>query len=221
MDIGRAFTYPFEDKDWLKKIAIGGLVALIPIVNFIAIGYAFRQLRNLLEGQELPLPEWDDWGGDFMLGLIPAIAAIVYVIPGWILQAIGGALTRSDSGFVTLLGLGFVCLTTLYGIAYAAVLPAMYVQYARTREFNAFFQFREIFDFIREHLRDYIIAVLMIIVASIAASIVGGILCGIGMAWTGFVAGLVSAHLLAQVARGTEPMVPPTATDTTTDTTPL
>ena len=29
MDVGKSFTYMFEDKDWLKKIAIGGGILLL------------------------------------------------------------------------------------------------------------------------------------------------------------------------------------------------
>ncbi len=199
MDIGRAFTYPFEDKDWLKKIAIGGLVMIIPVVNFIAIGYAIRTLRNLLEGRETPLPEWDDWGGDFMLGLIPALAAIVYAIPSGVLSTIGGALAGNRSGFANLIGFGFSCLAVLYGLALGIILPVLYLRYAKNPEFNVFFQFAEAFAFIRENLSDYIITWLMILAASIVASIVGGIACGIGVIFTSFIALLVSAHLLAQL----------------------
>jgi len=199
MDIGRAFTYPFEDEDWLKKIAIGGVITLIPVVNFIAVGYAFRTLRNLLEGRETPLPEWDDWGGDFMLGLIPALAAIVYAIPSGLLSGIAPALTASDSGFLGVIGFLCTCLSVLYGLALGVILPALYLRYAKNPEFSAFFQFPEAIAFIRENLSDYIIAWLMSIVAAIAASIVGSIACGIGVIFTSFLAFLVWAHLLAQV----------------------
>jgi hypothetical protein len=214
MDIGRAFTYPFEDKDWLKKIAIGGVVTIVPIVNFIAVGYAFRTLRNLLDGQETPLPEWDDWGGDFMLGLIPALAGIVYQIPTWILSMISGIFAGSDSGAAGLLGLVFGCLSAVYGLVLGIIMPAMYLRYARSGEFNTFFQFPEAIAFIRENLSEYIITVLMILVAFIAAGIVGGVACGIGTIFTTFIAGLVSAHLLAQL--GGAPL--PAKTDSTPST---
>jgi len=204
MDIGRAFTFAFEDEDWLKKIAIGGVVNLIPIVDLMAIGYALRALKNMLEGQELPLPEWDSWGDDFMRGLIPTIAGLVYSIPAWIFTSIGSAMAGSDSGFVSLLGLGFSCLTFLYGVVAAIVLPAMFIEYAKTNEFSAFWAFADAFAFIRENLSNYIVAVLMCLVAFIAASIVGGIACGIGIIFTSFIAMLVSAHLLSQVVREAE-----------------
>lgn len=211
MDIGRAFTYLFEDKDWLKKVAIGGLVTLIPIVNFITLGYGIRTFKNILEGQETPLPEWDDWGGDFMRGLIPAIAYIVYGIPIWILSAIGTAIAAgSDSGGVAVVSLFFSCLSTLYGIVLWVVAPAMLIRYAKTNEFASFYAFGEIIAYIKANLREYIVAVVMMLVAGIVAGIVGGILCGIGVIFTSFIATLVSAHLLAQVDRGAEPAVPTT-----------
>ena len=51
MDIGRSFTYMFEDQDWLKKILIGGVVNLIPIVNLAATGYFIEAIKNTAEGQ--------------------------------------------------------------------------------------------------------------------------------------------------------------------------
>jgi len=65
MDVGKAFGYVFEDKNWLIKLLIGGILLFIPVVNFIPIGYALTALRNVAEGKESPLPEWDDWGGYF------------------------------------------------------------------------------------------------------------------------------------------------------------
>ncbi len=202
MDIGRAFTFAFEDEDWLKKIAIGGVILLVPVWGWcVVVGYALRALNNMLEGQEVPLPEWDAWGDDFMRGLMPFIAAIVYAIPSWAISGIGSLMQGSNSGFVNLIGLGFQCVTVLYGIALAVVLPAMFLRYAKTNETSAFWAFSDIFAFIRDNLSNYIVAVLMCLVANIAAGIVGGIACGIGALFTTFIATLVCANLLSQVDR--------------------
>ena len=53
MDIGLSFSYMFEDKDWIKKILIGGLISLIPIVNFAALGYVVQLVRNTRDGRPL------------------------------------------------------------------------------------------------------------------------------------------------------------------------
>jgi len=81
MDIGKAFTFPFEDEDWVKKLIIGAVLMIVPIANFITIGYMLRTLRNVAEGREKPLPEWDQWGDDFMKGLLVVVAGFIYSLP--------------------------------------------------------------------------------------------------------------------------------------------
>ncbi len=201
MDINRAITYPFDDKDWLKKILIGGILLIIPIVNFIAVGYFIRVLKNLLNGTETPLPEWDDFGGDFMRGLWPSIAGIVYAIPGAIVWSISVAMFASKSGFVNFLGIIFVLIAIVYYIAYALAYPAMLVSFAKKEEFAGFFAFAEIWDYVKSNLKDYIVAILLVIVAFAVASAVGGIALGIGVIFTEPLAMLIAMHLLAQVDR--------------------
>ncbi len=183
MDIVRAFTHPFDDKDWLKKTAIGGVVMLIPVVDFIGVGFGFRHLRDLLDGKETPLPEWDDWGGDFKLGLYPALASLIYMIPMWLL---------SWSPF----------LRVVYGLVLSVFLLTFYLRYARDPQFRVFFQFKEAYAFIRANLSEYAVAWLVSLVVAIpisAASGASGWLLAIIVALTAFLAMLISFHLLAQV----------------------
>ena len=90
MDIGKSFSYVFDDEDWVKKVAIGGVISIIPIVNFIAVGYSLRALKNVAEGKERPLPEWDEWGDDWVKGLMVTLAGFIYAIPLIALSIIGG-----------------------------------------------------------------------------------------------------------------------------------
>lgn len=207
MDIGKSFSYVFDDKDWLKKVAIGGLLNIVPILNFIPAGYALRTLKNVSEGQEKPLPEWDDWGGDFRKGLMIFVAWLIYAIPILILQILSAVIsaiaaaggTSEGETVASVCAIGLSCLYALWGLAMAVILPAGMIRYARKGEFGSFFRFGEIFRFIGNNLGDYIIALLLTFVAFLVASIVGGILCGIGLFFTTFWATLVSAHLLGQI----------------------
>ena len=46
MDIGSAFTYVFDDEDWIKKVAIGGGVTILAFVlSFVLIGVALFSHR--------------------------------------------------------------------------------------------------------------------------------------------------------------------------------
>jgi hypothetical protein len=217
MDIGKSFTYMFDDKDWLKKIAIGGLLNIIPVVNFIPFGYAIRVLKRVSEQRPDPLPEWDDWGGDFVKGLMGYfLAPLIYSIPifilqiiSWIVAAVAGSGNTSDAAGICVAAAG--CLSSLWGLVIGVVLPAGIIKYAHSGEFGSFFRFGELFRFIGDNLGNYIIAILLGLVAFIAAGIVGGIACGVGVFFTIFWATLVLAYLLAEVAPAA---VPPAAVDT-------
>ncbi len=201
MDIGKSFTYMFEDKKWVEKLLIGGLVTLIPIVNFIAFGYALRALKNVAEGKEPVLPEWDDWGGDWVRGLLASLVApLVYSLPIAV-AAIPYGIAQVALGYsaADVCSVAFSCLSSLWGIAVAVVLPAGVIKYAMEGEFVSLFRFSEIFALIGDNLSNYIVALLLIIAASLVAGLVGFIACGVGLIFTSFWATLVSAHLLGQV----------------------
>lgn len=213
MDIGKSFTYAFDDEKWVQKLAIGGLLVLasvIPVVNIftalVILGYSLRVLQNVAEGVEQPLPEWDDWAGDWVKGLMVALAYLIYSIPvllvsgfSWAVSAI--SVYGDPSQAEGLLGVclaGLSCLAGLWGVAEAVVLPAAMINYAAEAEFGSFFRFGELFRFIRDNFGNYIVAILLIIVAQFVAGF-GVILCVIGVFFTSFWSSLVSAHLLGQV----------------------
>lgn len=216
MDIGKSFSYVFDDKDWIKKVLIGGVLNIIPVVNFIPTGYTLRTLKNVSEGQERPLPEWDAWGDDFVKGLMVMIAVLIYSLPIIVLNFIAGIISAvagssgSSQDVGTVAGLcmaGTSCLSAIWGIAIAIVLPAGMIKYAKTGEFGSFFRFGELFAFVRDNLGDYLVALLVTLGAVILASIVGSILCGVGLVFTIFWSNLVTAHLLGQVGAGASPTV--------------
>ena len=209
MDFGRAFTYAFDDKEWVTKLLIGGILSLIPIVNLVVVGYTLKTLKNVADGVEPPLPGWDDFADYFVKGLISCLGTVVWAIP--ILAVAGmfgvfGLVAEHDPGYgyegpVNLCFLGLNCLSLLYGLFLGVVLPAALTGYAITDEFGAFFRFGEIFRFIKSNLGNYIMAILLALVAQFVAGF-GVILCFIGVIFTEFWAGLVGAHLLGQVYHG-------------------
>jgi len=210
MDLGKAFTYVFEDENWLVKILIGGIVLFIPIVNFIAIGYLLRTLRNVAEGQERPLPDWDNWGGDFVKGLMASIGAFIYALPILVVFAalfalgiVTGAQGQGQGGLenvMTVCTICSQCFMFLYGLLMAIWLPASITFYAVTGEFGSMFRFGELYSYIIQNLGSYLLAVILYLVASFIASF-GIILCAIGVIFTSFWSDLVGAHLFGQVWR--------------------
>jgi len=212
MDIGRSFTYMFDDQEWLKKLGIGGLLVLlsvIPLLNIFTIlvlmGYTLRVLQNVAKGSDTPLPEWDDWGGDWMKGLMITLAGLIFSIPVLAVSGFSAIVSsfayNASSDVESFMGIciaGLSCLSALWGLLMALYLPAAMIKYAETEEFSAFFKFGEIFGFIKDNLGNYIVAILLIIVAELISGF-GVILCVVGVFFTSFWAMLVQPHLLGQV----------------------
>ena len=156
MNLGKAFQYPFEDREWASKIGLGALISLVPILNFAMLGYILEVMRRVQHSDPTPLPGWDDLGKKFMDGLMLFLAGFVYALPVIILVGIPMALiaipaavaANSNSqgvanavatagGFV---GLCLSCILILYGIALSIVFPAIYLEYAAKGTFGACFR---------------------------------------------------------------------------------
>ena len=168
MDIGSAFTFMFDDQDWIKKIAIGGGITLagiilspilIGLVLFLPLsGYMLETLKNVRDGRPVPLPEWSDFGSLFTKGLMVAIIGLVYSIPAIIFYCISFgaqfALQEADSDLAgtlaVLLGC-LACLQILFGLLAAVLLPAGLIRYAQYDSLGSAFQFGEIFLGCREN----------------------------------------------------------------------
>jgi len=205
MDIGASFSYMFQDENWLKKILIGGVVGFIPILNFAALGYVIQVIRNVRDGQALPLPEWDRFGQYFVDGLWLFLILLVWFIPLILvacLQGIGAAIVGENQDAAQAYGIVsacFGCLIALWALIVAAVSPAIMVRYAEVGQFMAGFQFSEILGVISANVGAYIIAVLLTWVAGLIASL-GVILCVVGVIFTQFWSYLVIGNLFGQLA---------------------
>ncbi len=217
MDIGSAFTFMFDDQDWIKKIAIGGgitLGALIlsPILIGLALflpisGYMLETLKNVRDGRPLPLPEWTDFGYLFSKGLIVFVIGLAYNLPAILVSCASAganiAAPELDPDIAETLAYVSVCLSCLQiilSLLGSALLPAALIRYAQYDTLGSAFQFGEIFSFITGNIGDYIIAVLLSWVAGLIAGF-GVILCLIGVFFTGFWSVLVAGNLYGQLAR--------------------
>lgn len=228
MDIGKAFTFIFEDPDWLKKVAIGSgltlvgsifsivLIGLIPLI--IVIGYTVLLMRNVMDGVAHPLPEWEDWGDLFVRGLKLFLILLIWAIP-LIFVSLGSSLPAalveegSDAwGIAMAISTCCGCLTVLLGIAYALIEPVITFRFARTNEFASGFEFGKIFRLLGDNILNIIIAVIVAAVAGvillILGTFVGAILLLIGLIVTipaaALLSELIGAHLYGQVGREAE-----------------
>jgi hypothetical protein len=203
MDIGKSFTFVFEDKDWVVKILIaagiflaglvvGGLffwIILIPTILAFALpgGYALQITRRVIAGRADLLPEWDNWGELFMEGVKLLVIMFVYYLPqiviSVILGPIAGALGDQAQGLSVLLSLCLSCFNLLWFVV--------------NGELKAAFRFGEIVAFVRDHFTTYLITAVMSWVAGIIG-ILGTVVCGVGALVTLPYAWMVTGHLYGQ-----------------------
>jgi hypothetical protein len=89
----QTIAFPFKDKNWLKKVAIGSALALLSgllVPAIIISGYAFRIMKQVINKNEDPtLPEWEDWGGLLRDGFRLWGAGMIYSLPMLLLMFAG------------------------------------------------------------------------------------------------------------------------------------
>jgi hypothetical protein len=173
MDFGKAFTFMFADPNWLRKLGIGTLVGLLGIVLMpiligvipllMVVGYTLDALRNVVDGKEFPMPEWNEWGGFLIRGLKLTIAFVAWSLPIFIIMIplfIGTALTSNQNSSGTAFGVLLItcssCLTFLWGLFLLLISPAIYIRLAVTGRLGAAFEVGRLWALTRDNLGNVI-----------------------------------------------------------------
>ena len=189
-----SLQYPI--KDWIKIILLG-IILIIPIVNFIGLGYYLRIIKSTLAGLD-ELPDFKRVGELFIDGIKLLIVCIIYAIVPLIFYALSFAFagsatvpssTTTSSVFsfsylptLTGISLVFFIIATIFAIiisifAYMGIANMVYYG----SEIGAALRYREILDRIaaigwRNYILWWIVLMLIIIFGGFIIGIVGGIL---------------------------------------------
>ncbi len=82
MEFGKAFSFAFEDKDWMKKLGIGALLMIIPFIGWLVVaGWGIEITKRVIQHDPQPLPDWSDFGGYLVKGLQVFVIGFVYSLP--------------------------------------------------------------------------------------------------------------------------------------------
>jgi hypothetical protein len=207
MNFGQAFSYPFQDPDWLKKILVPALIFIIPILGQVfLIGWALDVTRRVIRQDPTPLPELD-FGRQFVDGLKAFVVGLVYSLPAIILSipvvavSIGTTSTDMDPDTAnSLIALVSVCcngLIALYSLFLGFVLPAAYGNMVAKEDLGAAFRFPEVFGLVRANPGAYLVVLAGALVSGLIGSL-GVIACFIGVFATYAYAMAVNGHLYGQ-----------------------
>ncbi len=144
VNYGEAIKRPFSD--W-KKLIIGILLSILPIINFFAGGYELNCGKSVLKKKkDYKLPKWTNWGSLFVQGFLLFVIGFIYMIPALIAFALtaGTALLSMFESIVVgdlsvLSGLmGGIMVAVILTIIAAYLLPAAALGYASGRFGDAF-----------------------------------------------------------------------------------
>jgi hypothetical protein len=116
-----------------------------------------------------------------MDGAVVWVAVFLYALPAILMTLcaslvifVGGSGLSLDDGFSAALGGGLIllCLAILFLLALLLIMPAVFVQYARTGEFGPLFRVGEVIGIARDNIGDIILTMVAAIVASILLGVV-------------------------------------------------
>ena len=210
MNYGKSFTFVFEDEKWISKFAVGVLVTLVPIINFATYGYVLQVLKNVRDGVEKPLPEWDDFGKFFVDGLKFLAGFLVYFVPVILITffisiaAIAADAVGVDEDVIGMSIMLISCLTLLFTFIPLLLYPALYIQYAKEDQIGDMFRFGEMWQIFRADSANYIIIMVMIFFVLATIASFGMLLCFVGIFLTAWWAQLAAAHMIGQLAQAQE-----------------
>jgi hypothetical protein len=210
-------SFAFEDRDWLRKIMVGALFALLSVVLIGALyigGYVIRVLRRSARGEATPLPEWDDFNELLGDGLRGAGIYLGYVVPLFgipvllivcfaLLGVLSGRAETASKAEELVFGLGMVAAYGLFFLASLALmiyLPAAFTRFALLDRFSAAFEVQENLAFMKRNASNYALALVVYLLANLIAQF-GIFLCCVGLLPTTFWSTVVLGYALGEVAR--------------------
>lgn len=149
MNLKNLLMYPFQDKDWVKKLLFGCVVSLVPVLNILTLGYFLVCTRMGISGHS-GLPEWEDWGEYVRQGFMAFIIAVIYLLIPILL-----ALPLISVPVVGVFLLAIVVL--LIGL----LIPIALVAYSERQDFMDAFRIKEILGRLSRILHPYVAAYLL------------------------------------------------------------
>ncbi|NNJ12410.1 DUF4013 domain-containing protein [Chloroflexales bacterium ZM16-3] len=208
MDIGRAFSYVFDDEEWLTVILLGGLILIVPIFGqIVLIGFLLETARNVAAGRDRPLPKWNHLGETFGIGLPGFAIQIVYALPIILISfafaclgILGGSALANENSAGGLFLAAIFCLvplTILFSLIIQPITLAATVRYLQTRSLSGALQVGEAVRMVRSDLGGWVVLWLLQILCGIVGGL-GSIVFGIGALFTTIYGQAVFGHLLGQ-----------------------
>jgi hypothetical protein len=214
-DLGKAFSFIFEDPQWLLKMVIAALFMLLSFVGlglFVLLGYIVELTQRVIRREQYPLPEWKDVGVKFVLGFkyfvvlfIYALPFILLFIPLVVLTAITAMSDASQalSAFLAVYTFGFILLLIPYVLFFILLTPIITYRFALRERISDGLDIGGILnDFGRNWQNTLVVAMISVGLESFAG--IGVLAFLIGIFFTLFYAYAVVGHMYGTLYLSTQ-----------------
>lgn len=187
--LGESLSYPKAGDEWVKTVAIGGVLSLIGAFIFVTVlpvqGYFVRVLRSAANDEHEP-PVFDEWGDLFVDGIKLFVVNLVYVgVPVLLLLltavfvGVGAVAVGNGAGSGVAAGLGIlgallaIVLLVVFVLA-LYLLPAALANFAYHDDLGAAFDLATVRQV--AFTSDYFVALLLAFVVGITLGMIATIL---------------------------------------------
>ncbi len=221
VDYTASIKKPFLD---IKSFLIGVALSILPIVNWLSLGYALECTG--LTKRKVPLnksPDWADWGKLFVNGFLTFVISIIYFIPALIifliaLASVLGAILRVVSFTDLITGnsaaisqniasimpslasaLPFIFIGIVLALLAAYVVQSAVLNFLVYNRFGKAFSFGEVFK--RAFNGTYFVAWIIALIISIVASLIFSWIPVVGSALMFFITSVITYTIFGQVYR--------------------
>jgi hypothetical protein len=205
-DLGKAFSFMFDDPAWVMKVVIAALFMVLSVVGlgiFVLFGYFVELTQRVMRREQYPLPEWKDVGVKFVVGVKYLVVLLVYalpfiflLIPLLVLTAITAVTDNSQAlgPFVAVYTFGFILLMVPYILFYMLLTPIITYRFAlRERISDGLDIGRVLEDFKRNWQNALVVVLISVGLKSFAG--IGIFALFIGVFFTLFYAYAVVGHM--------------------------
>lgn len=191
MNIEKAFSFVFQDKQWVSKVLIGGLMLLASFTVVLApflVGYAMKVMGRAARGEKEVLPAWENWGELYVTGLVAIAIHLIYGVIMWVAVVILKNLPILKM---------FVWVVNLASYFYIGVAVLFY---AVSGKFEDAFAFGKINKFISINFVNLIV-IWLVSLLLIPVTFAGLVIFLIGIFFTAFFSLLVRSYLYGDLYR--------------------
>lgn len=163
MQFGRAFSYIFEDREWLPKLAIIFLLSAlstVPLFGLIAVaallGYMTELIYYVRTGHPQPLPGWRSVGKTLNRGGYALGAFLIWNLPNVLVMCCFFTLWGVAGGLGSIGAIVVLCCAApfllIWNLLIYPFLGVGLIRYGEHEDISVFFQFGALFNMLRQDI---------------------------------------------------------------------